>query len=557
MSPLDRQQIEPDRGRTENPAAPRPSVRWRVWPRPLLRSILGQLPALLPALLFLPVVLSPPLNHDVAAVLQFSQRWLAGEHLYSDLIDVNPPLIFVLNLLPAAIAAYTPLDAVAALRMCLLAYGLLCWWLAVRTRDRAAEGPAERAFLDALPILFLLGGGYDFGQREHLMAVGALPYVLAAARRAGGEKPRGRIAIGVLAGIAFALKPHFLAIPGLIELGVLASGLPVGAGLRRGIAVAAARWVRDPVPWLMALVWALYLASLPLVFPDYFGTVVPLVWDFYLELGGYTIWQVLIVPRLAAAYVLLLPLVWIAFRYASVPLGVPGGALPRLLGLAGLGALASAIAQHKGWSYHIVPIEFFGCALGAVLAARWLDRVRASVQPPGPRRIAAALVALFGLYAISNGEAPWKELSYPDSDVAGLTALLKESAAGERVLVLSPAIYPIFPALNYAGVQATLRTMNMWLLQGAYDQCLPDGRRYREVWEMGRAEFFVYRTVAEDFARAPPAAVVVDMSPGIPYCSKEFDFIEYFKRHPLFAEVWSHYQLTGEWGGFRVYTLKD
>ncbi len=74
---------------------------------------------------------------------------------------------------------------------------------------------------------------------------------------------------------------------------------------------------------------------------------------------------------------------------------------------------------------------------------------------------------------------------------------------------------------------------------------------------MGRAEFFVYRTVAEDFARAPPAAVVVDMSPGIPYCSKEFDFIEYFKRHPLFAEVWSHYQLTGEWGGFRVYTLKD
>ena len=37
----------------------------------------------------------PPLNHDAAALLHFSQRWLAGERLYVDLIDVNPPLIFV------------------------------------------------------------------------------------------------------------------------------------------------------------------------------------------------------------------------------------------------------------------------------------------------------------------------------------------------------------------------------------------------------------------------------------------------------------------------------
>ena len=135
------------------------------------------------------MVLAPPLNHDVAAVLQFSQRWLAGEHLYSDLIDVNPPLIFVLNLIPAAIAAVTPLDGVAALQLCLFGYGGFCWWLAMRVRDRAAEGPVERAFLDVLPALFLLDAGYDFGQREHLMAVGAL--ALRAVRPSGG---RGRSA---------------------------------------------------------------------------------------------------------------------------------------------------------------------------------------------------------------------------------------------------------------------------------------------------------------------------------------------------------------------------
>jgi hypothetical protein len=171
--------------------------------------------------------------------------------------------------------------------------------------------------------------------------------------------------------------------------------------------------------------------------------------------------------------------------------------------------------------------------------------------------VAAALGGLFALFVISNGEAPWKELAYPHDEVAGLTALLEREVAGERVLVLSPGVYPIFPALNYAGVQSTLRTMDMWMLQGAYHACLPDGRRYREVWEMRRPEFFLYRTVAEDFARAPPAAVLVDTDPGIPWCGSQFDFIAYFKRHPLFAEVWSHYQLTAEWGRYRLYTSKD
>jgi hypothetical protein len=546
-----------DRWRTE--AAGGLVDRRRAWTLDLEymgRALWHRLPALLPALLFVPIVLAPPLNHDVAAVLQFSQRWLAGEHLYSDLNDVNPPLIFVLNLIPAWIAAATPLDAVAALRLCLFAYGGFCWWLAMRVRDRGAEGLVERAFLNVLPALFLFDAGYDFGQREHLMALAALPYVLAAARRASGEVPRGRIAVGLLAGVAFALKPHFLAIPALVEAAVLLGRRPEGAFLT-GLAAALRRSLHDPVPWLMVGVWAAYLASLPLVFPDYLGTVVPLVWNFYLDLGGSSAWQVLLTPRLAVVTCLLLPLLFLAFRGRPIPLRAPGGTLPPVVALAAVAALASAIAQHKGWSYHILPIELFACGLGGLLAACWLDRRRITVAAPAPYAVAAVLGGLFALYAVSNGEAPWKELGYPDGQVAGLTTLLEREAADERVLVLSPGIYPIYPALNYAGVQSTLRTMNMWLLQGAYHACLADGRRYREVWEMGRPEFFVYRTVAEDFARTPPAAVLVDTDPGIPWCGSQFDFIAYFKRHPLFAEVWSHYQLAAEWGRYRLYTPKD
>ncbi len=553
MTPLDRRRIEAAVGLTQRRRS------WTLRVEYLWRALWHRLPALLPVLLFVPVVLAPPLNQDVAAILQFSQRWLAGEHLYSDLIDVNPPLIFVLNLIPAAIAAITPLDAVAALQLCLFAYGGFCWWLAMRVRDRGAEGPIERAFVDVLPGLFLFTAGYDFGQREHLMVVAALPYLLAAVRRAAGEKPRGRVAVGLLAGVAFALKPHFIGVPALVELYVLLARRPQGAAFVPGLGLALRRSLRDPVPWLMVGVWVAYLASLPLLFPDYIATVVPLVWGFYL--GGLTVWQLLVTPSIGAVVCLLLPLLFPlvlpAFRPRSVPPHRFAGALPRLLALAAVAALAAMFMQHKGWSYHILPVQLFTCGLAGVLAAGWLDRRCGSAATPAPYAVAAVLGWLFALFMVSNGPAPWRELSYPNDPAAGLTALLEREVAGERMLVLSPDVYPVYPALNYAGVQSTSRAMDMWLLRGAYQTCPAGGRRYREVWEMGRPEFFVYRTVAEDFARSPPAAVLIDTVSGVNWCGSEFDFVAYFKRHPLFAEVWSHYQLAAEWGRWRLYTPKD
>lgn len=510
-----------------------------------LRAGLRLLPSLVPVLFFVPMVLAPPVNHDVAAVLSFSERWFAGEHLYSDLIDVNPPLIFVLNLIPAAMAALTGIDPVLALQLSVMAFGLFVWWLSLRVRERGSEGPAERAFLDVLPGLFVFAAGYDFGQREYLMAVGALPYLLAAARRERGERPRLAVTVTAVAAIGFALKPHFLGIPAIVELAVLAAQLRRGASVRI--------LLRDPVPWVMLAVWAMYLASLPLLFPDYLNVVVPLVWDYYLANGDNTVLLVLLVRRMFTVLCVLAPLASIAFWPGSRI----GAGLPRLLVLAACGAVASAMAQHKGWSYHIVPIELFTCGLGGVLAARWLDGFNAARGRDGAVRIAAALGGLFALYSIAVGEAPWNELGFRQSDAGELSVLLQRFANGDRVLELSPGIAPIYPALNYAHARSTLPFTDMWLLDGAYRTCLPNGQRYREPWEMGQPEFFLFRTVAEDFARNPPAAVVVDPLSGIPGCAEAFDLITYFSRHPLFAETWSHYRLAGRAGGFRVYTRRD
>src|SRR5690242_274204 len=62
------------------------------------------------ALVWAVVNLLPPINFDEALILTISERWLGGERLYIDLIDVNPPLIFILNLVPAAIERITGLS---------------------------------------------------------------------------------------------------------------------------------------------------------------------------------------------------------------------------------------------------------------------------------------------------------------------------------------------------------------------------------------------------------------------------------------------------------------
>jgi len=259
--------------------------------------------------------------------------------------------------------------------------------------------------------------------------------------------------------------------------------------------------------------------------------MLPLIFNYYI--GGQTVWQTILVPRMGTALVLLVPLLWLAFRGKNV--------LSKIFSLAAMGAGASALIQRKGWSYHIVPIELFGCVLAGTIASRWLD-MRGSNHRQYSQSIAFGLSVLFVLFVISSGEAPWRELGYENADdQTELQALLIQSTPDERVLVLSPGVWPIYPALNYAHSHQALNAINLWVLQGVYRRCLPNGRPFREVSEMDRTERTLLETVAEDFAADPPKVVVIDRIPGIPWCGREFNLLEYFKRHPLFANTWSRY----------------
>jgi hypothetical protein len=75
---------------------------------------------------------------------------------------------------------------------------------------------------------------------------------------------------------------------------------------------------------------------------------------------------------------------------------------------------------------------------------------------------------------------------------------------------------------------------------------------------MGAAELFLFRRVAEDFAREPPEAVLVDRHAAIPPCGGvDFDLLGYFGRHPLFAATWPRYEAVARRGRFTVFARRD
>src|SRR5262249_53313334 len=156
-----------------------------------------------------------------------------------------------------------------------------------------------------------------------------------AAQRAAGEGPVHPYLITVPAAVLFALKPHFLIIPALIELHLI-----FVLGLRA--------YLRSAVPWIMGAVWIAYAVSVPILFPDYLRVVVPLAVGNYISLSDLAAWQM-------AALLVPFPLVWLAVRSLDPP--------ARLMGLAALGGLAAAVLQHKGWSYHMLPVELFAMVL--------------------------------------------------------------------------------------------------------------------------------------------------------------------------------------------------
>lgn len=478
---------------------------------PLILTLLG-LPWLIAACL-------PPLNHDSAAVLTWAQRMVGGERLYVDLIDVNPPMIFWLNLPPAALAAGSGLPAPVLL---VLWYAALCLGglvLALPSFLRLLPETERWGVLTAAVGALLILPAHSFTQREHLLLALAVPYLVHALARAQGGHDRRAVVTAALFAVAVCLKPHFLALPAAIETYLL---------LRRGGRAS----LRDPVVPTMVTVGIAYLAAVYWLTPAYFQTILPMMAELYT--GASTDWGHLLlgdqVPPLVVGSLLLGGLGW------------KHGPAPRLLLIFTLAATVAGIAQLKGWDYHFVAARGGLLLLAGWTAGHWLTRP------------AVALATAFALslgYASLSAPPFAAQRRFTETPEARLGRLMAEAAPQGSVLWFTTSLKPQFSLVQALGQRYIGHYMSLWPLPELYPPEAPHA--LNPISRSEGIERQVIDATAADLARKPDLLVVTDGASEPGFGGQAWDHLAYFGRDARIAEALKAYRPIGKIDGWTLY----
>ncbi len=476
--------------------------------------------------LVLATAISSPLKDDVAWLLYVARKWLGGQRLYEDLVEVNPPLIVWIYAVPAMVSDWLGVSPKTVLAPFFAAFLLGCaWWTSCLLHGRAALFVRRLPVFGVIGTVLLLLPGVEFGQREHLLVASALPYLALFARETNGEAEPKTTAIlaGVLAGLGCALKPGYVVAFILLEL----VGRVRGARLFRLSTLSAGAAL------------GLYGLGVLIFCPAFLDNAVPLALALY---GGTDTpcWKILLQSRVLLGGVAVVVLLAAQSR-RTLPDGQPF-LRALLIGLAAfaLAATISYILQGKNWFYHQLPastVALLGLLLwgAALLQTR---PARLNLRLGGLTALTLASLADFA-WADHDRLQTWVEAAVEPnlSTEVKLERLVKQEHA-KTYIAFSEWIALGFPVVNDTGVTWASRFDSMWALKGELWRAQQDGA--------APAAWPIRRWITRDFIANCPDLAVVDLREGINYVAV------LSASDPAFADAWSRYHQIAAFDGLRV-----
>ena len=479
---------------------------------------------------------------DIAYFLYSAGRLLDGARLYRDVVDMNPPAIFALNVPIVWVSRLAHVSDLALYRLAAFAAigGALLFLRRLLGRYGLAERPAERRYvlLWSCVILFPLARG-DFGQREHLILALLLPYAaLALARlRLSPVAREDALAAGTLVGLALALKPPFV----LAWLAIEAW---------RRWRQRAERWRVTPEAAATFAVAAAYVAAVLALTPDYLRLVGMLGGAFLTYLRSSQVTLLTTPGALLTGFALLAAL---AARGPGRDAEVQG-----ILAAAMLGSLAAALGQQKDLRYHFYPA--FGLAtLGlALLAARPVpQRTSARAYRAISRWVVTAIAVVALGRAVVEALGGSREERRRRAEFDAFVEAVRSRGRGEPVAVLSYQMASAFPLVNYAGVRLASRFACLWILPASYWDALTGEPPivYRRLPEMGAPERLLSQAVSEDLLAARPRLLIIlrPFPDRPPYGFRRLNYVAYFGRDPRLAALFAGYQWVASEGAFDLF----
>jgi hypothetical protein len=490
-------------------------------------------------------------GHDQLWCLYVAQRMLRGVQLYGpELLESNPPLIMAMLLIPARAAQILGIPDTVAFKffVVLIAAGSAAASYRLLRRRPEFRVPAGRwAGLFAFLAIFGVVPARDLGQREHLLALLCLPYVLAAVLDFSPAENRvrlgalARMAIGFAAGVGLCLKPHHLLVPAAIEAAIL---------LKRRV------FLPRIEPLAILATCLAYVAAIRVFTPLYLTSILPILRDTYWAIGH-------LPPSRLLGEAIELHVLGIV----TLAIYLRGGRRDPYVTLLLLAGAASTVAyylQGTGWYYQQLPaISLFGVALFFELAQLAVDR-RWSLPKWMPATTAALCVLAVGLTAYFSGYTFARPLSFPSglSDTPDPT-FFAGLPPGTPVAILTTVVDDSVPPIAMHHLLWAQRENNLWTLPAILRNESPgrgDPPRRIPAPRLAELDRLQHLWMVEDLARWQPVLVLVArcQDPAVP-CQvledRHDDLLAWFARDPAFRAAWSRYRFVRSSGDYDAYRL--
>ncbi len=465
------------------------------------------------------------INHDAAIYLSYAELLMNGKQFYTDIIEANTPLTAYLSLIPVLLSDWTNISIINSFFLCV---GLLAIISSRITYTLMIRHPNINSSKNRILILLMIYGLLflfptvlrEFGQREHLFIICIFPYIalLTGYAQDVSFDMRHKITVGLLAGIGFSLKPHFIVLFAFAELAWL---------------IFHRRWLGmfriDSV--LIGSIFVIYHICVILFFPECFDTL-PIFMEAY---AGFQ----------APLSFILIKIVWyLSPLYFFLILAYKKKTNIRLVAIFTALIAASTllyIVPLTDYYYHLIPMHtlMLWFAVVITLSARLY-------------KLCIALMILWVTPAISLVKLEQKTIM---SVVEKITPLVQ----GEDISILSSSVHPGFPILNYAGAKWKLPVAHQIHLPGAYMNARGTHAEpnYRTMDEMDETErFFTERTIID--LESLPKLIIFDKRPETQaFLEMKFDMQTYYMKQPRFQKLWKHYDYVDTVSDFAIYQRKD
>lgn len=470
------------------------------------------------------------LNWDVSLLLNITKQTLAGGTYSNDFFTPNPPMILYLYMPTVLISKLFSINIIIIFRIYIFFLALCSFFLSSHLAKKIFQDKNQllfHLFLVTMLAVFLILPSYQFGQRDHLLAIFSMPYLLLVTLRLQGQSINNYFAIGIglFAALGFGIKPQFLCAPMLIELYYC---------YRQKSIVA---WMR-PETISILLLLLIYTISVFQLFPDYIHIIIPyMLQNYYTSIS--TPWIDLMLNKTALFCVFA-----IAFYLTQLEDNAQK-TLITILCIACIGYLISYLSQHTPFFYHLIPAFSIAILLFVLVFGSLMHHYKHVFT-----YTLGLFIFLFPTYLTYTNYI--FAIDNKNTVVRNLITFMQTQPPHQSIYVFSEANYAC-PLINYMDATFNQRFDCMWMIGDLIKQRSMQGdAKIREYIKNNKDKYFFLNIISGDLRRHKPDLVFVDINrinTGLNGFYSHFDYLSYFLENETFRNEWKSYQYLATIGG--------